>query len=110
MPLKKLENTEYAKFATETQIYVCVNERDDGRPACGHHRGLEMRDALKKYVKDNKIFLDAIVIRSGCLGVCPKAGVTLAVYPECQWYTEATPEDVPEIIERHLKKYVGAKA
>jgi (2Fe-2S) ferredoxin len=28
--------------------------------------------------------------------------VTVVVYPEQTWYGGVTPEDVPEIVERHL--------
>ncbi len=39
---------------------------------------------------------------SGCLGACDN-GPTVLVYPEGVMYTRVKPEDVPAIVEQHLK-------
>ena len=39
---------------------------------------------------------------SGCLGACD-SGPTVLVYPEGVMYAKVKPEDVPTIIEQHLK-------
>ena len=38
---------------------------------------------------------------AGCLDACAY-GPTVVVYPEGVWYGGVRPEDVPEIVERHL--------
>lgn len=37
----------------------------------------------------------------GSMGFCA-IGTAVLVYPEGVWYAQVTPEDVPEIIEKHL--------
>jgi (2Fe-2S) ferredoxin len=39
--------------------------------------------------------------QAGCLDVC-EFGPAVVVYPEGVWYGRVTPEDVDEIIERHI--------
>ena len=39
--------------------------------------------------------------KAGCLDQCAE-GVTVVVYPEAVWYRRVTPEDVDEIIDKHL--------
>ena len=36
-----------------------------------------------------------------CLGPC-ESGPTVVVYPEGVWYGEVTPDDVNELIEKHM--------
>jgi (2Fe-2S) ferredoxin len=40
---------------------------------------------------------------SGCLGQC-NIGPTVRVIPDEIWYYRVTPEDVPLIVEQHLKQ------
>ena len=42
------------------------------------------------------------VTSTGCLGPCFE-GPTIVVYPEGVWYTGVTPDDVPEIVESHMR-------
>ena len=42
------------------------------------------------------------VVKSGCFGFCMQ-GPVMIVYPEGVFYTRVHPQDVPEIVEQHLK-------
>lgn len=42
-------------------------------------------------------------VGSGCQGQC-NMGVTVRVLPDETWYCRVTPEDVPLIVEEHLRR------
>jgi (2Fe-2S) ferredoxin len=48
------------------------------------------------------LFGQAIVTGSTCVGPC-HLGTTVIVYPEGVWYQSVTPQNVPEIMEQHIK-------
>ena len=43
------------------------------------------------------------VVGSGCQGQC-NMGTTVRVLADDTWYCRVQPEDVPEIVEQHLKQ------
>ena len=45
---------------------------------------------------------DVRVDSVGCLGLC-KHGPNLVVYPGGTWYLGVAEQDVPEVVQRHLK-------
>lgn len=42
------------------------------------------------------------IVAVGCQGQC-NMGATVRVLPDESWYCRVKPEDVPEIVEQHLK-------
>src|SRR5690349_11140056 len=91
-----------AKF--QKHVFVCQNERtpDDPRGSCTARGSREVLEAFKaklhaagfkRIVRPNK---------AGCLDQCAH-GVCVVVYPDAVWYGGVKPEDVDEIIERHVK-------
>ncbi len=91
-----------AKF--QRHVFICQNERshEDPRGSCtarGSAKVLEafkeklVKAGFKRIVRPNK---------AGCLDQCAH-GVCVVVYPDAVWYGGVTPDDVDEIIERHLK-------
>lgn len=84
-------------------IFICENVRDAAHPrGCCSARGAEaVRDALKAEIKRQGAGAGLRVNKAGCLDQC-EHGVTLVVYPEAVWYGFVQPQDVPEIVERHL--------
>ena len=43
------------------------------------------------------------LVQTGCFGLCA-LGPIMIVYPEGTFYSQVTPEDIPEIVEEHLLK------
>lgn len=68
--------------APRLQLFVCTNEREDAGlgPGCGA-RGEEVYAALKTLVAEHGLVRDVWVTKTHCLGVCPRAGCTVARYP-----------------------------
>ncbi len=86
-----------------THVFCCINQRDGSDPrGCCHDRGgSELRNYMK--LKAKKMGIEGVRINaSGCLDRC-ELGPTMVIYPEGVWYTYRTPEDVDEILERHIK-------
>ena len=88
-------------------VFVCINQRDDGRPCC-HDRGAA---GVQAYAKKRLKALDMNgqgkirINKAGCLDRCEE-GPVLVVYPEAVWYTYVDEHDIDEIIDSHL---IGGK-
>jgi len=85
-------------------VFFCTNQRSDGRASCQDHNAQEMRDYLKKKVKEAGLAGPGgvRVNNAGCLDRCGQ-GPVLVIYPEETWYQFKTKEDIDEILEQHLK-------
>lgn len=89
------------KMKYKKHLFVCTNERTDGRACCGEQRGMELVEAFKKLVKDNKLNAEIRAQRAGCFDVC-NFGPAVVVYPEGVFYGQVQLSDVQEIFEEHL--------
>jgi len=88
-------------------VFFCTNQREGGESCCNDHGASDVRDYMKKRVKElgDKIPDRVRINTAGCLDRCDK-GPVIVVYPEATWYTYVDREDVDEIIESHL---IGGK-
>ena len=84
-------------------MFVCINERaaDNPKGCCKLKGGVDVRDRLKAELSSRGISKVIRANNAGCLDQC-EAGVTVVVYPEQVWYGHVTPDDIPEIVEKHL--------
>ena len=89
----------------ERHVLVCLNARPPGNPkgSCAEKGSEALFDRLKAMVKESGLGGSVIVNRTSCLKHCSR-GITVAVYPENVWYAGVTAEDLPEILESHLKQ------
>ena len=79
------------------QIFVCSTP---GEGRCGAKGGGELLETFKEAVELRGI-PPSTVLRNVCTRR-HEEGPVVFVYPDDVWYTRVTPEDVPEIVERHL--------
>ncbi|MFN8416287.1 MAG: (2Fe-2S) ferredoxin domain-containing protein [Cytophagaceae bacterium] len=82
-------------------VFVCTNQKPDGKKCCGEATGMALVDLFKKEIKDRNLQIDIRAQRAGCFDVCAH-GPAVVVYPEGIFYGHVQPEDVNEIIESHL--------
>jgi len=63
--------------------FICTHEReaDSGKSWCGRERGTELREWIKDRRKAEGLKGQILVVKTGCLGVCSKRGVTVAIMP-----------------------------
>ena len=83
-------------------IFICVNEKAEGKKCCGELRGMELVEAFKTLVKDHKINTEVRAQKAGCFDVC-NFGPAVVVYPEGIFYGNVQPGDVQEIFEEHIQ-------
>jgi (2Fe-2S) ferredoxin len=84
-------------------VFVCENRRpgDDPRGCCAAKGSEAIRAAFKDAIKKHGLKGQVRANAAGCLDACAE-GPSVVVYPEGVWYSHVSPEDVPEIVERHL--------
>lgn len=88
----------------EKHVFVCTNQKTDGKKCCANAGSKEIAVYLKQKLQvegcwgPDKIRLST----SGCLGRCAN-GPCLLVYPEGVWYRIESEAQVDELIEKHLK-------
>lgn len=87
----------------QRHVFVCTNERAPEHPrgCCKARGGDDVRAALKRELTARGMQEQVRANIAGCLDQCEQ-GVTMVVYPEQVWYGGVKPEDVPEIVERHI--------
>jgi hypothetical protein len=86
----------------QLHLFVCANRREGSPlgPGCGE-RGDALYDALKAEVARTGRFVDTWVTKTQCLGICPKAGATVARYPsEAPILSDVELSDVPALLAR----------
>lgn len=83
-------------------VFVCTNQRPDTDPrgSCAPRGGHEVRDRFKSEIKARGV-RGVRANASGCVDQCV-SGCVVVVYPDAVWYGKVTPEDVPEIVEKHI--------
>lgn len=84
-------------------IFVCCNRRPDGhaRGSCAAQGSEKLRDYMK--VRTKELGLAGVRVNlAGCLDRC-ELGPCMVVYPEGIWYKIASPADVDEVLEAHVR-------
>lgn len=86
----------------DRHVFFCVNERPEGheRGSCARKDSVKLRNYMKVRAKELGI-ARCRINQSGCLDRC-ELGPTVVVYPEGVWYRCETPEDVDEVLTRHV--------
>ena len=86
----------------DKHIFICTNERTDGRKSCGEVFGMSLVDAFKKELLAQGVRgTEVRAQRAGCIDVC-NFGPALVVYPEGIFYGAVTLDDVQEIVSSHI--------
>ena len=88
-------------FPYQKIIFVCTNVREGDAICCSRGGSELIRDALKRYVKENGLNGKVRVSQSGCMDLCSQ-GPNLMIFPDGVWYKDVRLEDVPAIIQKHI--------
>ncbi|MDR3462980.1 MAG: (2Fe-2S) ferredoxin domain-containing protein [Beijerinckiaceae bacterium] len=86
-------------------IFACYTQRPPAHPrgSCGAAGGPPLWDRLGKKIESEGLSQDIGFTPAGCLGFC-QAGPMMVIYPEGVWYHPTSPDDIDEIVDRHLKQ------
>lgn len=89
----------------KAHIFVCTNERAPGHPrgCCKEKKSEELIPLFKQELAKAGLQLDTRAQKSGCLDVC-EFGPSVVVYPDNVWYGNVQPEDVPDIVQSHIRE------
>ncbi len=85
-------------------FFVCANRRPPDSPlgpGCAE-RGEEIFDLLKHEVARRSLFTEVWVTQTQCLGVCPREGGTIALYPPGRISTEVSRDEARALFLAHL--------
>lgn len=101
-----------APYRPSLHFFVCNNRRPADHPlgpGCGA-RGESVFAGLKERVAIDRDYQRVWVTQTGCIGVCPRRGATVAIYPEGRILTEVGPEDVDPLYDEAVvgKRAAGA--
>jgi len=83
-------------------IFVCTQEKPEGVTSCPKNGSLRLLQALERELSSQGLDNEVQVTTCGCLGLCDDGPIMIA-YPEGVWYHKVKEEDVPEIVESHLR-------
>lgn len=85
----------------EKHIFVCANQKAEGKACCGEKAGLALLEKFREELADKGLKGKVRANKSGCLDAC-KFGPTVVVYPEGTYYGHVQLEDVNRIIEEDI--------
>ncbi|MCE2787533.1 MAG: (2Fe-2S) ferredoxin domain-containing protein [Bacteroidota bacterium] len=85
----------------EKHIFICANQKAEGKACCGEQRGIELVEKFREVLTERGLKGKVRAQRAGCLDAC-KFGPALVVYPEGTYYGHVKPEDVATIIDEHI--------
>ncbi|MBI3071976.1 MAG: (2Fe-2S) ferredoxin domain-containing protein [Deltaproteobacteria bacterium] len=87
----------------QRHVFICTNRRAPGDPrgSCAASGSEEVRLRFVEELKKHGLGACVRANKSGCLDACAM-GPTVVVYPEQIWYRCVRPDDVAEIVEKHL--------
>jgi (2Fe-2S) ferredoxin len=84
-------------------VFVCINERpaEHPRPSCIARGSAGLFEAIREETGAQGL-VDVKVVATGCLEPC-MVGPAIYVAPDDVWYGGVTLEDVPLLVEQHLR-------
>ena len=88
---KQYEGKTYRK-----NVLIC------GGTGCTSSDSEKLITAMKEELRKNGLDKEINVVRTGCFGLCA-LGPIMIVYPEGSFYSRVKVEDIPHIVEEHLK-------
>lgn len=89
-------------------VLVCTNDRDSDYAACADARGPAVLEAVREWLRDRGVFWSHVhVAETSCLGLCSEDGTAIVVHPRGRWYSDVTPDDVPDLLREEFGPDAG---
>lgn len=85
-------------------IFVCTSCRTNGKQQgfCYSKKSVDVVNAFIEEINDRDLTGDVMINNTGCFGICDR-GPIVVIYPEGTWYGGVTPDDVEEIMDKHIE-------
>jgi (2Fe-2S) ferredoxin len=87
----------------EKHIFVCANQKAEGKKCCGEAFGMEAVQHLRSRIKEANLQVEIRAQKAGCLDVC-QHGPALVIYPEGTFYGSLTMGNLDQIFDSHILK------
>lgn len=81
-------------------LLICENDRPEG--VCCMPLGTEIRESLKRSVKERGLSDRIRVSRSGCLDLCSE-GPNVLLMPDNRWFKKVSLKDLDLILEEAVR-------
>ena len=82
-------------------VFICTNRREGGAVCCSRGGSEPIREALKRYVKENGLVGKVRISQSGCMDLCAQ-GPNIMIFPDNIWIKNVQLDDLPILIQRYL--------
>lgn len=89
----------------QLQMFVCTRTKEKGE-SCGPKGASDLRDHLKKWVKEQGLHRKVKVTASLCLSHCEN-GITVCVHPDNEWYIKVNAEQDVDALKQLILSKVG---
>lgn len=85
-------------------IFVCTSCRTNGKQQgmCYSKDSVGVVNAFMEEIDGRDLTGEVMITNTGCFGICSN-GPVVVVYPEGTWYGNVSPDDVEEIVEKHIE-------
>ncbi len=83
-------------------VFVCTQQKPEGAPSCAAAGSFGLLQTLDHELQARGLAGSTQITTCGCLGLCDE-GPMVVVYPDGTWYRQVKPEDIPEIVDSHLR-------
>jgi (2Fe-2S) ferredoxin len=92
---------DYTTMRFTHHIFICANQKAEGKACCGEARGMELVEAFRNELKERGLKGKVRAQRSGCLDACQQGPVAV-IYPQGTYYGNIGLADVKRIIDEHV--------
>lgn len=94
------DRTDQHRDRLDAFVFVCTNDRDSEHACCGSAGAEETLETVKDWLRERDAFWTSVsVSTTSCLGLCSEGGTAISIQPQNTWYSDVTPETVPELLE-----------
>ncbi|MCX8049197.1 MAG: (2Fe-2S) ferredoxin domain-containing protein [Methylohalobius sp.] len=86
-------------------VFVCTQTRPPGHPkgSCGQRGCGEVFQNFAQKFEQELLYGRYALTATGCLGMC-ELGPVVLIYPDGVLYAQVQPQDVSEIVTKHLEQ------
>ena len=87
----------------EYHVFICSQQRPAGHPrsSCAEKGAGKLMPVFSQGIMARNLYHKVSLVPTGCLGPC-QVGANVLVFPGATLYMDVQPEDVDQIIDRHL--------
>ncbi len=85
----------------EKHIFICANQKAEGKACCGEQNGMELVQKFREVIAEKGLKGKVRAQKSGCLDACQN-GPVLVIYPDGTYYGKVSIHDVEKIVTEHV--------